>query len=395
MADYPASAAGDSTLHVAVNNKVTTLTAGIDDTVTTIPVLSTTGFPSSGLVSIDSEIVSYTSIDATNFLGATRGADGTSAAAHGINSLVSHNIVAAHHNVLKDEVAAVETDLVGVQASLSDLSPAATASTILTRIRQIVTQLKAIAGTPNWYDTIASALTNKIDTAGTGLNKSSTTLNLTAPVSIANGGTNSIAALNNNRPIQSSGGAIVEGAALTANRVVTSDTNGLPTTSPSGDQTLTENLAFSPTTKGIKGTTTNDAAAAGNVGEEVIASTTGAAFPGSNVWGDLTSGITLTAGDWEIEAWFSANGNASTWSEIDIGVSTTSGNSSAGLTLGINRMITQFASTSTTITRMPIILPPQRVSLSSTTTYFMKYLAVYSAGAPAVDGGVIRARRVR
>lgn len=163
MAQYPGAAASDTTLYVGVNNKNTTLTSAIDAVVTTIPVTSTTGFPASGFISIDLEIIAYTSVNATNFLGATRAADGSTATTHAINSLVSHNIVAAHHNAPKDEIIAIETDLVGVQASLSDLAPANTASSVLTRVRQIVTQIKAITGTSNWYDavgrTIASIVT--------------------------------------------------------------------------------------------------------------------------------------------------------------------------------------------------------------------------------------------
>ena len=55
----------------------TTLSAGIDDIVTTIPVVSTANFASSGLITIDSEIIKYASKDATNFLSCTRGYDGT------------------------------------------------------------------------------------------------------------------------------------------------------------------------------------------------------------------------------------------------------------------------------------------------------------------------------
>ncbi|MEK6646928.1 MAG: hypothetical protein AABY84_09680 [Candidatus Firestonebacteria bacterium] len=55
----------------------TRLTSAITSAVTTIPVASTTGFPSSGAITIENEIITYTSIDATNFLMCTRGAAGT------------------------------------------------------------------------------------------------------------------------------------------------------------------------------------------------------------------------------------------------------------------------------------------------------------------------------
>ena len=101
----------DQTLYVAVNNAGTILSAGIDDTVTTIPVVTTAAFPADGIITIEAEAIHYTSKNATNFLGATRGFDGTTNVAHLINDIVEHNAVAAHHNSLKDAVIAAETDI--------------------------------------------------------------------------------------------------------------------------------------------------------------------------------------------------------------------------------------------------------------------------------------------
>lgn len=61
---------------------VTTLTAGINNAVTTIPVASTTNFQNAGAVLIGSEIITYTGKTATSFTGCTRGQYGSSAAAH-------------------------------------------------------------------------------------------------------------------------------------------------------------------------------------------------------------------------------------------------------------------------------------------------------------------------
>lgn len=85
---------------------------------------------------------------------------------------------------------------------------------------------------------IQTQLGTKIDTAGTGLNKSTTTLNLTAPVSVANGGTNSTSALNSNRNVISSGGAIVESAAIAANKALASNASGIPVASTTTDTEL-------------------------------------------------------------------------------------------------------------------------------------------------------------
>jgi len=67
--------------------------------------------------------------------------------------------------------------------------------------------------------------------AGTGLTLTGSVFSITAPVSVALGGTNSATALNSNRFMVSSGGAIVEAAAVSANSAVASDSNGLPVAS--------------------------------------------------------------------------------------------------------------------------------------------------------------------
>lgn len=166
MAQYPTSAATNDNLYVQVNNKTTFLTADISNVDTTLFVSSTTGFPATGFVTVDLEIIAYTGLTATSFTGCIRGQDGTTAVAHLTNALVSHNIIAAHHNASKDEIIAVETDLVAVQSSLTDLAPADTASSILTRIRQIVTQIKAITGTTNWYDAVGRTIASLVSLLG-------------------------------------------------------------------------------------------------------------------------------------------------------------------------------------------------------------------------------------
>lgn len=65
------------------HDNTTVAGAGIDNLVTTIPVASTTGqLAVNGYVRIEDEIIFYTSLDATNLFGCTRGFMGTTAAAH-------------------------------------------------------------------------------------------------------------------------------------------------------------------------------------------------------------------------------------------------------------------------------------------------------------------------
>jgi hypothetical protein len=61
---------------------VTTLTAGISNADTTLPVADTSKFLSPGAVIIGSEIITYTGKTATSFTGCLRGQYGSSAAAH-------------------------------------------------------------------------------------------------------------------------------------------------------------------------------------------------------------------------------------------------------------------------------------------------------------------------
>jgi hypothetical protein len=61
---------------------VTTLTANINNAVTTIPVASTEFFQDSGAILIGSEVITYTGKTATSFTGCTRGQFGSSNAAH-------------------------------------------------------------------------------------------------------------------------------------------------------------------------------------------------------------------------------------------------------------------------------------------------------------------------
>ena len=66
------------TLHTGVDAK----SADINDSVTTIPVINSNPFTSSGTVQIGDEKITYTGVDGTNLTGCTRGAASTSAASH-------------------------------------------------------------------------------------------------------------------------------------------------------------------------------------------------------------------------------------------------------------------------------------------------------------------------
>jgi hypothetical protein len=165
----------------------------------------------------------------------------------------------------------------------------------------------------------------------------------------------------------------------------------------SGTQTITGYKTFSNpliVSSGIVGTTTNDSAAVGFVGEYISSATAGAInAPTSAEFGDLVS-ISLTAGDWDVTGTIHWDGNGATWSRGQIGISATSGNSTTGQVIGTNRFLNSFADSATAITSIMMCVPSYRVSLATTTTIYLKYAASYSAGTPQAQGR-ISARRVR
>ena len=74
----------------ASNGVTTTLSAGINSSVTTIPLTSVTNMPSSGKIKVNDEIISYTGISSLNLTGATRAADDTTAASHSSGDAVTN-----------------------------------------------------------------------------------------------------------------------------------------------------------------------------------------------------------------------------------------------------------------------------------------------------------------
>ncbi len=106
---WPNTVGSDSTLFIAVNNCGTTTSSSITSGATTISVGDTTCFPSVGYVTIDDEAIKYTGKTATTFTGCTRGSDGTTAVGHIAGSVAYHSVIAAHHNVLKNELIAMST----------------------------------------------------------------------------------------------------------------------------------------------------------------------------------------------------------------------------------------------------------------------------------------------
>ena len=144
----------------------------------------------------------------------------------------------------------------------------------------------------------------------------------------------------------------------------------------------------------VKGTGTNDAAAAGFVGE-YVESVVGAANTAANstVY-DVTS-ISLTAGDWDVSGMVDYISSSSTWTSVRAGISTTTGDFSTGLVSGSNVFLASWGSSSTTPTEHSVWVPCYRMSLTTTTTVYLKGMVAFSGGQPTIRGARLSARRVR
>lgn len=131
-------------------------------------------------------------------------------------------------------------------------------------------------------------------------------------------------------------------------------------------------------TGGIVGTTAAGNATAGNLGEYVESViSTDANLPAANgVWGDATS-ISLTAGDWDVCAMLLLAGQSGTTTAGDIGIGTASGTSTTGLVLGSNWNQFQFIALNGS--RASATIPPYRVNISGTTTYYLKVRGTFTS----------------
>ena len=106
---YPGSIDTTTTLLDAANNVQSTLAASLSSTATSLALASASSFPTAGVVSIESEIIHYTNKSGNNLTGLTRGAEGTTAAAHNSGRVVRMAITATYHDALRGAVVALQT----------------------------------------------------------------------------------------------------------------------------------------------------------------------------------------------------------------------------------------------------------------------------------------------
>lgn len=416
MANWPTSVSTNAQLYTAVNDKGTNLTASITNVDTTALVVDTTGFPSSGLISIEAEVISYSGLTGTSFTGLVRGVDGTTAASHANGLPVDLNVVAAHHNLLKDEIIAIESslDLTASKAAITNASGRVTTSpTTSTEIaalnaktadRALQTDGSGLVSTSTVTSTelgYVSGVTSAIQTQLNAKAADAAVVHLTGNESIAGTKTFTDPIVQNDTTNQLVLG-VTNTTTISATAPSTSRTVTIPDPGANASFVMTEGTqtingqktlaaaAGNP----IHGTNTNDSASAGYVGEYVESLSSTAVNSAADVTFDDLVSISLTAGDWDIWAFAEWENNGATWTRHEIGISTNSGNTSSGLVQGQNWSINLYASTSATNSYNPVI-PPYRVSLSATTTYYLKRRSGFSAGTPRTTGGRLAARRIR
>jgi len=178
-------------------------------------------------------------------------------------------------------------------------------------------------------------------------------------------------------------------------------TNGSGTTTnlwalgTNGAAKIGGSITVTGTSNKIAGTATNDAASAGNIGEEINAiQSTYTNFTTSATYQNITS-IALTAGDWDISAFFTYSSNSATItaSSNAIFVVSTTTASASGSTEGQNiSYVPQAALLGTS--KFTDVIGPYRISLSGNTTYYLNAQATFTVGNPQFVGS-IRARRIR
>lgn len=147
---------------------------------------------------------------------------------------------------------------------------------------------------------------------------------------------------------------------------------------------------MSRNTSFLDGTTTNDSAATGQIGEYIEGIANDSTITGwvNNTFKNIIS-ISLTAGDWDVTGvanWF---GGPITGTNIFCEISLVSGSNESNV-FAINETNTMPGSGS----NIRLNIPTRRISIATTTTVFLVGRIIFTGGTPTA-GGIIRARRIR
>lgn len=147
----------------------------------------------------------------------------------------------------------------------------------------------------------------------------------------------------------------------------------------------------------LRGVTDGSDACAGCLGEYIESVVADVNSPTTGQYGDLTS-ISLTPGDWDVAVVAYLDRNGATYTvdgAFQIGISTVSGNTNAGTTLGDNILYFVNQTGSLSMSSSSSSVSNYRMNLTTTKTVYAKYRAEYTAGGPPRWSGRLSARRIR
>lgn len=328
----------------------------------------------------------------------------------GVGAALAVNIGSAGAPVLFNGAAGTPTSLVGT--NITGTAAGLTAGTAATVAVGGITG--AGAGCITWLTTPTSAnlrgcLTDEVGTGAAyfvggalGTPASGTLTNATGlPIAGLTGlGTGIDAALAVN--VGSAGAPVLfNGAGGTPTSLVGTNITGTASGLTAGTFTagsatnLTSGTLPAARTNGhMNGTTTNDNAAAGEVGEyveSVILS--GSATSLVSATAKTVTSISLTAGDWDVRGVTYITGTAST-NFTQYGISISGTTNTLDLAPGRINFFTISTGTVPSSSLTGNMLPPYRLSLSGTTTVFLIAQATFTVST-ATAYGIISARRVR
>jgi len=113
----------------------------------------------------------------------------------------------------------------------------------------------------------------------------------------------------------------------------------------------------------------------------------------AGAYGDLTS-IALSPGEWDISATMeTTNNGAVTAGNVAMAISSTSGNSATGISVGVNRVI--FPNAGTTGLGYSLTIPSYRQVITTATTYYLKGICISAVANFQYTGYRLSARRIK
>jgi hypothetical protein len=148
---------------------------------------------------------------------------------------------------------------------------------------------------------------------------------------------------------------------------------------------------------GVQGTTTNNSAAAGTVGEEIVSTVVvGSAVSLTTATAATVTSIALTAGDWDVSFDAMFTGGTTTlvvYTKASLSTTDNTMNNSAGFFAGHAVPSTQ-AIFNSGLTYQTENIGPVRVSLAAPATYYLVAQGSFSVSTMSA-WGMLRARRIR